>query len=304
MGQVRTIYLILCPNLNHDFGNKAYCDRAFHAITLCFLPMPRTKYARTAFSPYTRARRSLFQGPRKIRRIRDRRDDDDRALTLAIARADGATGSAIPNLVLSSRGFQQNLHYFARWADTRGGEFPSRQFISCNFPASGWNAIGLNFQFQNVSHSTELRSLYDAYRIDKIELWFDYTPDAGTDPQSNTVFGAGAFSPKLWLKRDYNDSNAADLDDMEQSNQSQVIRFDAGRNTVGPYFLKPAIAQEVFQDPSAGVATSTAWRQWIRTAHASVPHYGCKLVAQGAPGANLGQITIRTRYHFAMKNVR
>ncbi|MBM6497884.1 hypothetical protein H9X54_000970, partial [Flavobacterium macrobrachii] len=124
----------------------------------------------------------------------------------------------------------------------------------------------MNFQFENVSHSTELRSLYDAYRIDKIELWFDFSPDSSAPSATGPV-----YFPKLWLKRDYNDSNAPTLDDMEQSNQSQVLRFDAGRNTLGPYFLKPAIAQEVFQDPSAGVAVSTAWGKWIRTAHAQVP---------------------------------
>lgn len=264
--------------------------------------MPRTKYARTVISPYGQGPlTTIGRFSRAARRIRRRRDDRSRDLTLALARADGATGSAIPPLVLSSRGFQQNLHYFARWADTRGDPYAGRQFISCNFGANGWNAIALNFQFQNVSHSTELRSLYDSYRIDKIELWFDYTPDSGI---GDATTAPSQFSPKLWLKRDYNDSNAADLDDMEQSNQSQVLRFDAGRNTLGPYYIRPAVQQEVFQDPSAGVATATSWRPWIRTAHAAVPHYGCKLVAQGLPGFNMGQITIRTRYHFAMKNVR
>lgn len=265
--------------------------------------MPRTKYARSAFSPYPAgAIRRYFRTTKRLRRDRDNKSRD---LTLALARADGAAGSAIPPLVLAPRGYQQNLHYFARWNDTRGDPHAGRRIISCNFGTSGVNAIGMNFQFENVSHSTELRALYDAYRIDKIELWFDYTPDANTgSPFTSTLSGSGAFSPKLWLKRDYNDSNAPTLDDMEQSNQAQVLRFDAGRNTLGPYFLRPAIAQEVFQDPSAGVAVSTAWGKWIRTAHPQVPHYGVKLVAQGLPSTDCGQITIRIRYHFAMKNVR
>lgn len=194
-----------------------------------------------------------------------------------------------------------NVHKFARWNETRGeGGLPGRKFLSCNFPASGIQAAGLNFKLSEVSHSTELRALYDSYRIDKVELWFDYSPDAG---MVNHDFSSSLY-PKLWIKRDYNDSNTPTLSDMEQSNQTQCLRFGDDRNTIGPYIVRPAVQSQVFQDPSFGVANYEVWGSWQKNSSPEVPHFGVKLVAQGFPGQNMGQITIRVRYHLTMKNVR
>lgn len=223
---------------------------------------------------------------------------DAEALTASVALA----RTAIPRnpLMSGSRGMSVNVHKFARWNETRGGEFPGPIYVPCNFDATGTSSVGLNFMFSKVSHNMELRALYDSYRIDKVELWFDYSPDVPD------VAAAGYLArfPKLWIKRDYNDSTPPTLDDMQQSNQAQVLRFASDTTTLGPYFVRPACMASVFQDPSFGVANFETWGSWQKASSPNVPHFGVKLIAQGLPSVPLGAITVRVRYHLTLKNVR
>lgn len=219
------------------------------------------------------------------------------ASSLAMART-------LPERGLSQRGLQYNLHRFLRWRDTRteGGVGPT--FISCNFGSSGTNGAAFNFSLNQVSHHLELVSLYDAYRIDKIELWFDYTPDAGA---LSAVLTPMVY-PKMWIKRDYDDITVPTLDVLEQSNQAECLRFTSDRTTVGPYYLTPAISSVVYDPTASGAYTPAGqrWRQWLDTGISgrAVPHYGVKMVAQGLPSTNLGAITMRVRFHLSFKNVR
>lgn len=170
------------------------------------------------------------------------------------------------------------------------------------------NGAAFNFQLDQVSHHGELVSLYDAYRIDKIELWFDYSPDLAGANSTDTNLASGMYFPKMWIKRDYDDITVPTLDQMEQSNQSECLRFTADRTTIGPYYITPAISAALYDATAPGGITvgGQRWRQWIDTSIAgrSVPHYGVKMVAQGLPNNNLGRITMRVRFHLSMKNVR
>lgn len=219
------------------------------------------------------------------------------ALVAAMAMARTA-----PERGLAQRGLQYNLHRFMRWRDTRveGGVGPAS--ISCNFGASGVNGAAFNFSINQVSHFSELVNLYDAYRIDKVELWFDYTPDV------QNVLGRIENYPKLWIKRDYDDITVPTLDQLEQSNQSECFRFTADRTTIGPYYITPAVSMAMYDATAPGSVTFGAqrWRKWIDTSTLgrAVPHYGVKMVAQGIPSQNLGSITMRVRFHLSMKNVR
>lgn len=233
----------------------------------------------------------------KIESKRAARRGSGGGLAAAIAMARTA-----PERGLTVRGLQYNLHRFMRWRDTRaeGGVGPLS--ISCNFGATGVNGAAFNFSLTQVSHYVELTALYDAYRIDKVELWFDYTPDV------NNVLGRIENYPKMWIKRDYDDITVPTLDQMEQSNQSECLRFTADRTTIGPYYITPAVSMAMYDSTAPGSVTFGAqrWRKWIDTSIVgrAVPHYGVKMVAQGIPSANLGAITVRVRFHLSMKNVR
>lgn len=221
-----------------------------------------------------------------------------------LARGVAAARSAIPRALIpaGAGGMSTNVHRFSRWRDTRGGAFPGPIALSCNFDATGTSALGLNFDFANISHSTELTTLYDSYRIDKVELWFDYSPDDAWGTLG--VAGQLPYYPKLWIKRDYNDSNTPTLSDLEQSNQTQCLRFSADSMTLGPYFIKPAAQGSVLNAAAGTDSTQSVWAPWLRTAHPTIEHYGVKMVAQGLASTDLGSITIRVRFHVTMKNVR
>jgi len=266
--------------------------------------MRRSKFARTqrygpgpsrlsasALSGRARFLRRAFRGPARM---------DEEAIAAGVA----ASRTAIPRAILpyGARGMSTNVHKYARWRDTRavadGGVDPLG--ISCNFGATGWVGLGINFEYHDVSHNAELSTLYDAYRIDKVELWFDYSPDSAGSSSTSYL----SRFPKLWIKRDYNDSNNPTLTDLEQSNQTQVLRFTSDHTTLGPYFIKPAAQLGAVDAAAAIIPTVSTWSPWLRTAHPRIEHYGLKMVAQGLPTTDMGSITIRVRYHLTMKNVR
>lgn len=223
-----------------------------------------------------------------------------------------ALAQVLPTPMYGARGIQYNVHRFLRWRDTRAepdGVGPL--LVSCNMSAAGVGPANVqSFLFNQISHHSELANLYDQYRLDKVELWFDYTPDVYTFTSTDTAVATGQYFPKLWIRRDYDgqDPTTLSLDLFEQSNQSQCLRFGPGRTTIGPYYITPAIANTVFTAAAGGtVSAGCLWRQWLDTASAgsrAVPHFGVSMLAQGLPSANLGAITVRVRYHVSMKNVR
>jgi len=221
----------------------------------------------------------------------------------SLATALSMVSTAIPSMRYGDRGFQHNLHRFLRWRETTDPGSPIT--VSCNFNAAGFGAANVqSFLFRDVANVTELSTLYDMYRIDRVELWFDYTPDT---PSLNTAI---PVFPKLWIRRDYDgqDPTTLTIRDFEQSNQSQCLRFGSDSLTKGPYYIRPALSNRVFTAAAGGaVSASPMWGQWLDTANAAsreVPHFGVSMLAQGLPGQDLGAITVRVRYHLSMKNVR
>lgn len=185
-----------------------------------------------------------------------------------------------------------NVHHFVRWSSE---ETPIQ--LSCNFGSSGVSPLGLNFRLNDVINPTEFTQLYDQYKINGVKIYFDYSPDVGSIANTSEV-----YFPKLWMKRDYDDSGTPTLTQMTESNQSRCLRFTSGRTTLST-FLRPSCLQEIYQS-SVSTAFSPLWRQWIDCGNPSVPHYGLKLLAQGLPSTNLGAITIRIKYYLSFKNVR
>lgn len=188
-----------------------------------------------------------------------------------------------------------NVHHFVRWSSE---ETPIQ--VSCNFGSSGVSPLGLNFRLNDVVNPTEFTTLYDQYKIKGVKIYFDYSPDvAGQGGSGNSLI---AYYPKLWMKRDYDDSGTPTLTQMTESNQTRCLRFNANRTTLST-FLRPSCLQELYQS-SVSTAFSPLWRQWIDCGNPSVPHYGLKLLAQGLPSTNLGAISVRVKYYLAFKNVR
>lgn len=191
----------------------------------------------------------------------------------------------------------RNVHKFVRWTPIE-----PISILSCNFGVTGTSATALRFQLNFVNNATEFTTLYDSYMITGVKVYFDYSPDA-------LAPGTGSWQdpsmyPKLWIKRDYDDSAVPSLAEVADSNQSRCIRFNAVKNTFS-MFIRPAVATTLgLTNAQASLGTYSSWNKWIDCANPSVDHYGLKLIAQGVPSADMGKITIRMKYYLKFKNVR
>lgn len=171
--------------------------------------------------------------------------------------------------------------------------------ISCNFPSTGITPASFDFRLSDVAAHSEFTALYDQYIIDKVLVMFDYSPDVA---MPGGLGGETAYLPKLWIKRDYDDSGTPTMQEMLQSNQTKCLRFSTNRLTRA-IVIRPAFANEVYNS-SVSTAFTVMRRQWLNCANDSVPHYGLKCIAQGVPSTNLGAITVRVKYFLRFKNVR
>lgn len=204
--------------------------------------------------------------------------------------------NSLSNKAILRKMNKYNVHDFIRWNNQSDTEQP---VIDCNFGTSGTSPVGLSFRLNQVINYTELVALYDQFMIKGVRVYFDYSPDVvGSIPYnaSNTVM------PKLWIKRDYDDSATPTITEMTQSNQSKCLRFTANRTTRS-LFLRPAVANRVYNSTTADGFTSI-WKPWINCDNNNTPFYGLKLLAQGLPSTNMGAITIRIKYYLRFKNVR
>lgn len=191
-----------------------------------------------------------------------------------------------------------NVHKFVRWASASLDPAVEPLQLSCNFGSSGISALGLNFRLSAVSAPTEFTALWDRYKILRVKVFFDYSPDvptAGTTPLA-------AYMPKLWVKRDYDDSAAPTMAELAQSNQTKCLRFTEARTT-RMIALAPRYLTELYNS-SISTAFSPSRGAWIDCGNPDVPHYGLKLIAQGLPSTNMGAFTIRVQYTLLFKNVR
>lgn len=191
-----------------------------------------------------------------------------------------------------------NVHNFVRWnKQLDPAEDPLQ--LSCNFGSSGVSPQSHVFRLNEVANFAEFTALYDQYMITKVVVYFDYTPDVLNGLGSNMT---ESYFPRLWVKRDYDDSSTPTLLELLQSNQTKCLRFSSNRLTRS-ISIRPAMASEVFRS-----STTTAYvqqrRKWLDSAYPDVPHFALKMVAQGLPSTNLGAFTIRLKYYLRFKNVR
>lgn len=206
-----------------------------------------------------------------------------------------------------SRPMSTNMHKFVRWMQSSVDPSVAPTQVSCNFGSSGHNASALTFSLDTVANYTEFTKLYDQFKILKVKVYFDYTPDRPpVDASGNYVpiVGVGSSSmPKLWIKRDYDDTGVPTLLDMAQSNQAKCLRFTESRTT-RMVALVPRYANEVYRSSISTAYTSQRGAWLDCSTAADVPHFGLKMIAQGLPDTNLGAFTVRVKYTLLFKNVR
>lgn len=167
----------------------------------------------------------------------------------------------------------------------------------------------LVFTLDDVSGNTELKALYDVYRIKYVKVVM--TPRTQVVTQSISTTGSGFVSTvKLLHAIDYDSSSPGQTPAALREYQScKIIEYGDTKNKNLTVFFTPRINILVEQsDAGNGSLNSQGW-QWIDTQSAAVRHYGLKMILQNS-GATWGSVNvgqgydINVQYYLEFKNSR
>lgn len=184
-----------------------------------------------------------------------------------------------------------NMHNFIR------REGIGLRTLTINTNATGQAFFGVFFRLSNTTNASELTQLYDSYRINAVTVTMSWNPESGVVVPANP-----ANFPEFWYKRDYDDAVTPTSTTMfEQSNQTRIWRPTNSR-TFKSFRIRPAVINTIGGDD--GVFSSSMWRPWIDCSDANVPHYGLKIMVNGAASTNYGRLSLRVAYRVSCKNVR
>lgn len=132
------------------------------------------------------------------------------------------------------------------------------------------------FKLSDLPNHTEFTSLFDQYMIAGIKYRFLIR----TDPNSTgaaivTAANRGVYPVLMWV-HDHDDSSApANKAELQQYSQCREMVFSGERPHTRWFYLKPAIANEVF-GTGITVAYQPKWRQYLDNAYPGIAHYGLR----------------------------
>lgn len=182
---------------------------------------------------------------------------------------------------------RSDIHYFRRFA-----------FKSTISPSPGDVAYGaMSFQLDQLPAYTEFASLFDQYRIEKIDLVFS----TRLDPSSSSA-AAQAWFPRLFTLVDNDDTTTpGGADELRQSARCQlaIVKPDAFvKRSFAPKCLSTVYNTAV----SSGYALSDS--TWLDMATPSVPHYGLKYAVENLSTLNTQTILVEVSFHLAFRDSR
>jgi hypothetical protein len=147
---------------------------------------------------------------------------------------------------------------------------------------------GVSFKLTNLPQQTTFTALFDQYRIDEIELWFE--------PQVIDVVLTTAPA-KIYSAIDYDDAGTPS----SINAMMQYTNCNIGSASQGHYVrFRPHVAIAAY---GSGAFSSYSNRSamWIDAGSPSVEHYGFKAVI---PIGTVGySVTLNARFHVSCRNV-
>lgn len=126
------------------------------------------------------------------------------------------------------------------------------------------------FQLANVNGYSEFISLFDNYRITRVQYRWVCT----RDPTQATAAGNKGIYPRINWTHDFNDQIPISKDLIYQRANMKEVYFTSDRQKSRWYTLKPSILAVMYES-STSSSYSPKWLQWIDTSD-TAPHYGIK----------------------------
>jgi len=168
----------------------------------------------------------------------------------------------------------------------------SGQVLNAFDNSAGETGYALNFTLNQMQNVSALTSLFDQYRIEKVEVWI-------LARNGGVALGASAFYGQLLSVIDYDDSTTISAAQAEA--YSNCVISDA---RVGHYrAFVPHIATAAYSGTFTSYANENS--PWIDCASSTVQHYGLKAVVTAADvGADVLHFNVFFRLHAVLRNVR
>lgn len=176
--------------------------------------------------------------------------------------------------------------------------------MSFNFSLAGVNVFvgGVASTTLPLPNYTELTALYDQYKIDWVECEFMFSNNM------SNITSPTIGLPVIYLAKDYDDSNAAGVTDLQQYSTQQVWQLGNAHNRDGikRIRIKPNVDMAVYQSALVnGYARSKPI--FMDTGSPSVPHYGIKIAfdpIDNQANSNVGYLTCNFKYHLVMAHTK
>lgn len=204
------------------------------------------------------------------------------------------------------RGIMSGTHSFTRYADTR--------LISM---LGGTTGVGgaYSFKLNDVTSYAEFTSLFDQYKITKIDVMFKLHTNSylwTATNGANTNNGAATAFPTLYLCNDHDDSTTT-VTLAELKERQKTKRFVLRPNSILKWTVRPAILNQLYRT-AVSTGYSPAFNKYIDCSNVDVPHYGMKFFLDydgatlpayivGGTGQTI-DVNVELKYHLTLKDVR
>jgi len=164
------------------------------------------------------------------------------------------------------------------------------------------SSFAMFFKFSDLVQYATFGSLYDSYRIDKIEVTIGGT--VSDQPALGSAANLLVAPQQVWYVVDTDDANVlANLTEMYEYSAAKCIYIL--QNQTKKITIKPQIAYAAY---GAGAFTQYATKQspWIDCAYPDVQHYGLKVILPCPKSTTYaGQsVTVMTKYFMSFKSVK
>jgi len=165
------------------------------------------------------------------------------------------------------------IHTFVRWCDK---DAVYGQYGPSSITESGSDQhLTYQFKLDQVTAVNDFTSLYDGYKINKIQLFLEPTVD-------QTINFAQGLNRKISIVHDYNDAFPLSNEDeyLEYGNCKRYFPWSKRGIRVTLYPKLNNIIENV-QGASTGYTSMNSNRQFLNIATDEVPHFGIKIMIPG-----------------------
>lgn len=181
----------------------------------------------------------------------------------------------------------KNVHYFVRGSSNNA-------FAEINGGVGSQQYFSTTFALDQVRNYGEFTSLFDHYKINKVQLKFFLKTDPGASA------AASAMYPRLWWCIDHDDNSLENIDSLRERGNSRNAALLPSRPIV--INIKPSTLNMLYNGV-ASTAYAPVYNRWLDATYPSMPHYGLKYAIDDALGQTW-KVQIEAKFFLAFKYSR